>query len=113
MAAFWAHFVENVRLDGHPAPVLVLGGEIDIEGAEELSDAFEQAIMRSSGTLQVDMSRVEFMDATGIGTLVQAEGAARHRGLDLVVARPSSQVSRLLQLCELDGHITVVPAGGA
>ncbi|MCU1534627.1 MAG: anti-sigma factor antagonist, partial [Glaciihabitans sp.] len=55
----------------------------------------------------VDLTRVEFMDSSGLGALVSGMKAARLAGGDLRIASPTEQVKLVLQLTNMD---RVLPA---
>ena len=55
----------------------------------------------------IDMSDLAFMDSSGLQELVRLNNRARERGLEVVVARPSLPVTRLLELTGLEHHFTI------
>ena len=52
----------------------------------------------------IDVSDVAFMDSSGLQELVRLDNRARERGLEVVLARPSVPVMRLLELTGLEQH---------
>lgn len=79
-------------------------GEIDLATAGELRDAIEQAYA-GAAEVWVDLSRVEFMDSTGLSTLVEA-----HRIGPLTVICPEGSPRRVLQVSGVDQVLRVVAA---
>jgi anti-sigma B factor antagonist len=59
------------------------------------------------GTLYLDLSRVSFIDSTGIGALVEIKNAADGEGVRLVVADPSPRVVEVLELTGMTDVFTV------
>jgi anti-anti-sigma factor len=55
----------------------------------------------------IDMSDLAFMDSSGLQELVRLDNRARERGLEVVIARPSMPVLRLLELTGLEQHFTL------
>jgi anti-anti-sigma factor len=55
----------------------------------------------------VDLSAVEFVDASGIGVLIWAAHQAADRGGRLTLRRPSRAVRVVLDLLELDGALPI------
>jgi anti-anti-sigma factor len=53
---------------------------------------------------------VSFLDSTGIGALVQIRNAARARNKQLVLTRPSRQVSRVLEMTGLESVFAIQDA---
>lgn len=79
--------------------VVELDGEIDIATAEE---AFARiAAAAGEACVVVDLSRVEFIDASGVNALVRALRAATQVQHHLLLARPPRQLTRILDVLEL------------
>jgi anti-sigma B factor antagonist len=81
---------------------VVLDGEIDIATAPAIRRSLMAAIRGGNVHLAVDMSGVAFIDAAGIGVLVDAANRARRAGGGLSLLAPSWPVRRLLDLFHLD-----------
>lgn len=77
---------------------VVVSGEIDVLTAAELRRVLQAAIDEAGPRVAVDLGGVEFIDAAGIGALADARAWAHRRGKRLVVQRPSTAVTRLLDL---------------
>ncbi len=78
-------------------------GELDIAGASSTGEAIGEAMPAAARALVVDLSRLEFIDSSGIAMLF---GLARrlggHRRQLRVVARAGEPVQRVLELVEFD-----------
>jgi anti-sigma B factor antagonist len=87
------------RDDGH-SNVIAVAGEIDLVTAPVLGAALTRALepVGPGPVVVLDMSRVAYIAATGISTLIQANAlASEHkRRLRLVVDRASPAVTRPL-----------------
>jgi anti-anti-sigma factor len=80
--------------------VVALAGELDmstIPGVE--SRLFRE--LRNGSTMVVDLTRLSFIDSSGIGLLIKAHQSADGTGLNTVVA-PGSQVDRVFGLAGID-----------
>jgi anti-sigma B factor antagonist len=67
--------VEVLHMDG--SVLLVLSGELDIDGVPALTEALRPTIARyDPGQVTLDCTRLTFMDASGLGALVKY---LRHR----------------------------------
>lgn len=97
--------------DGNRA-ILRLRGEVDICTASRLRDRLA-ALLKGDGRSAVvlDLSGLEFMDATGLEVLVQAQLLAGARGTELVLAHPPGIVRRLLEVTGLEGTFPVEQTG--
>ncbi|WP_280893552.1 MULTISPECIES: STAS domain-containing protein [unclassified Streptomyces] len=94
------------RTDADGITVLGLDGEIDHQSVGGLTRALAPADASVQQRVVIDLSRVTFMDSSGVNALIAAFQAAGAAGgwLRLVVVRGA--VLRTLQLVGLD---TVIP----
>ena len=96
-------------MEQHPGQTrLVLAGELDIASADDLEKELAAAEVDSPATLVLDLRRVEFIDSTGIRTLVAADERARSQGRRLAVVRGPNAVARILTVTQLDQHLDIV-----
>ena len=66
----------------------------------------QRAAATAANTLTLDAERVTFVDSAGLRLVLQAKMTASSRGVDFVLARPSDNVVRLLELTGLDDLIS-------
>ena len=85
---------------------VTLSGEFDMGAVTEFRTAVEDTA-EPWRRVVIDMSDVAFMDSSGLQELVRLENRTRERGLDLVIARPSVPVLRLLELTGLQEHFSL------
>ena len=88
---------------------IVLDGEIDIATGPAIRRSLIAAIRGRNVHLTVDMSGVAFIDAAGIGVLIDAANRARKAGGGLSLLAPSWPVRLLLDLFHLDEILPVGP----
>ena len=83
-----------------PVVTVIISGDIDIA----TSRAMQDALVTGPGPahLEVDMSAVTFMDASGIGVLLDARQRAVDGGGSLTLRSPSWAVRRLTGVLGLD-----------
>ena len=84
-------------------------GRLDFTSAPEAKGQFTGAIAAGHRKLIVDLSKVEFVDSAGLGSLIGGMRSARQAGGDLRIANPTSQVTMLLSLTSLDQVLKVHP----
>jgi anti-sigma B factor antagonist len=94
--------VENV--DG--AVVVRLAGELDLYNSAALREALFQACGDSPARVVVDLSRVDFIDSTGLGVLIEARTKLANRNA-FVLAAPGLETRRALRISGLDRHFAV------
>ena len=81
--------------------VVRLRGEHDIATVATLSDALARVIAVDDNDLVIDLSEVEFMDASTLGVVLRARGLLRRRSRSLTLRSPSVPARRILDLCGL------------
>jgi anti-anti-sigma factor len=78
-----------------------LTGEIDFTSAGPVQATLTGMVLPGGGTVVADLSRVTFIDSSGLGVLVQGHRVARERDTRLLVVT-SSPVRKILRLTALD-----------
>jgi stage II sporulation protein AA (anti-sigma F factor antagonist) len=91
--------------DGHVT--IGLDGEVDLLSVDTLRECLSAAI-RTDGRVTLDMSKVTFIDSSGINLLVVAHGAAGQFKEAIVLVSPSPPVRRALQLCGVEELFTII-----
>jgi anti-sigma B factor antagonist len=77
--------------------VIALHGELDLVHATAVADALV-AVAACKPWIIVDLSRLEFIDASGIAALRRGRSSAREAGGDLLLVAPQRQVQRVLAI---------------
>ncbi len=88
----------DVTVDGETTKAVV-AGDFDMQATFIVEPALEGALNRQGLTaLEVDLSRLRFVDSTGIGVLLRVEAEARERGVALTILPPPPEVHRIFEL---------------
>jgi anti-sigma B factor antagonist len=90
------------------APRLVVSGELDLASAEELEGHLKQLEASEPDVLVLDLRELDFMDSTGLRTVIAADARAKDRGGRLVVVRAPEEVDRVFRLTRMDQHLELV-----
>ena len=90
------------------AAVLALGGELDLGSAAQFEAAIREAERGAPIVLVIDLRDLEFMDSTGLNTLLRADLRARSDGRHLLIVRGNRHVQRLFSVAGLDDRLTFV-----
>jgi anti-anti-sigma factor len=94
----------DVRRVDHPlGVVLTLAGELDLATVAMLRERLDHA-MRGTAAVVIDLSRLRFIDSSGLDLLVRAELQLRESGAQLVLVRGPQAVHRVFALTSLDSH---------
>jgi anti-sigma B factor antagonist len=99
--------VQNVASDGRNR--LVLSGELDIASAPILEAEIAGLCENGSGTITLDLSRLTFMDSTGLRAVLAADKLCSSRGHGFSLAGASGAVQRLFELTGVTGHLQFEP----
>ncbi|QWS34702.1 STAS domain-containing protein [Curtobacterium aetherium] len=87
---------------GTEAAVLECSGRLNMVSAPAFRETVASVIEGGRPRVAVELSRVEFLDSSGLGALVGALKTARQAGGDLRIAAPSEQVAMVLKLSNID-----------
>jgi anti-sigma B factor antagonist len=77
--------------------VVALRGELDLADAAAVADALGAVAAREPWII-VDLSRLKFIDASGVAALSRGRRRARDAGGDLLLAAPQRQVQQVLAI---------------
>ena len=91
-----------------PSVVLVLPARLDAVAARE-SEPWAAAEASTAAWIVADASHTTFMDSTGTGRLLRLARQARERGGKLVLAGPTPELLRTLDLMQLRSFFAEAP----
>ena len=90
--------------------VVTLEGEVDLAVRTSLTESYDVAItLLEVPHVLIDVSRVTFMDSTGMDTLAAALNKVNARGGTISVSGASARILRLLRITHMDGLVTILP----
>ncbi|MEV0153825.1 STAS domain-containing protein [Micromonospora sp. NPDC050686] len=98
----WQH---QIHTDGDRR-IVVLSGEIDMNGAPRLQDLLHAAV-DDADVVEVDAAAVTFIDSSVISALITARNTAVTTGRHLSLVNPSPQVHRILDVTGVLNALTV------
>jgi anti-anti-sigma factor len=87
---------------------LALRGELDISSAPALEEALGRLEAGRPSLLVIDLRGLEFMDSTGLRTIVSADQRARDAGRRLAIVRGPEAVDRIFNVTRLDERLELV-----
>ena len=82
---------------------IALSGEMDLSNAGEVERELLQVEATDAQTIVIDLSRLQFMDSTGIRLLIAADARSRADSCRLRLTRPPTAVARVLCIAGIDG----------
>jgi anti-sigma B factor antagonist len=77
-------------------------GRLNMVSAKRLREILADLVSGGSTRIVVDMGGTTFLDSSGLGALISGLKSARQAGGDLRIARPTTPVTTVLELTNLD-----------
>lgn len=103
------------EIDSHTRPdgteVLGIRGELDLDSAPRLEAALIDAEGRNCSAIVLELSGLEFIDSTGIGVLVKAQGRAARDGRRFLLKNLPPQTARVLSIAGLSSRFAISEDG--
>src|SRR5919204_4355004 len=82
--------------------VLTVRGEVDVYTAPRLRQAIVDLVDGGSVNIVVDMEKVDFLDSTGLGVLVEGLKRVRTRGGELSVVVTQDKIIKIFEITGLN-----------
>jgi anti-anti-sigma factor len=107
-AASFMSPLEITTEEGEGRTRIALVGELDIASAPDFEEALEKVEADPPGVLVLDLSKVEFIDSTGLRAVIAADERARSAGRRFVIIRGTPAVERVFSVTQLDQRLEIV-----
>jgi anti-anti-sigma factor len=94
---------------------MALVGELDLSSVAKVQEELRRVEAGSPATLVVDLSKLTFLDSTGLRCIVTADERAREQGRRIVIVRGPDAVQRVFAITRLEERLEIVddaPASG-
>lgn len=86
-----------------------LDEDIDMNSCRSLRTIVDGYIMRYSPIVcEIDMSKVKFMDSSGLGFIMGRYNLAKMLGCSLVLTHPDNSIKKLLAMYKTENEIKVM-----
>ena len=92
------------------ATILRPEGDVDLGTSRDLQLALKSALEERPGRVVVDLTKVPYMDSSGVATLVEAMQIARKQSTALVLCAMQDKVRSIFEIARLDRVFTIVPS---
>jgi anti-anti-sigma factor len=87
---------------------VVLVGELDLSTVAKVQEELRRVEESQAPTVVIDLSRLTFLDSTGLRCIVTADERAREAGLRIVVVRGPDPVQRVFSITRLEERLEMV-----
>src|SRR5437588_3707261 len=95
------HQLEIVTREQGTTTVIALAGEWDLSGAPAVRQAIERALTQRAERLVLDLSRLDFIDSSGLHATVELAHRMAAQDIGLVIVPGSRAVQRVFELTGL------------
>lgn len=85
-----------------------LKGELDLSTAQKLQEELRRVEAKAPDVLVLDLSRLVFLDSTGLRSIVTADERAREQGRRVVIVRGPEPVQRVFSITRLEERLEIV-----
>ena len=101
----------QISIERHEGQVAVVTpeGRLDLASAPEFKQALKNIVDGGYRILVVVLSKVPFVDSSGLGALISGMKATRLAGGDLRIAQVGEQARLILELTTLDKVMKLYP----
>jgi anti-sigma B factor antagonist len=90
--------------------VVSVYGEIDVATSPDMRESLIELINGGHHQLVLDLEGVDFLDSTGLGTIIGALKRARTHGGDLRLVCTETRITRLFEITGLDKAVPLLPS---
>ena len=87
---------------------VALAGELDLSTVAKVQEELRRVEANAPATLVVDLSKLTFLDSTGLRCIVTADERARAEGRRIVIVRGPDAVQRVFTITKLDDRLEMV-----
>ena len=116
----WSSFSEQtgedrveVHISNHQdAAVIEIRGEVDLYTSPQVREAIVGATQRRTPTVIVDLTGVDYMDSSGVATLVEGLQFCRGYGGAFRLAGLGETVRQVFRFAKLDTVFEIYPSAG-
>lgn len=87
--------------------IIYATGEIDLSNSHQLRKTI-LAALKTNQKVYVDLSAVDYIDSSGIASLVEGLQFSKSTGKEFYLTKPSPQVTAIMELARLDKVFTIL-----
>lgn len=85
-----------------------LVGELDLSSVAKVQEELRRVEQSDSVTLVLDLSKLTFLDSTGLRCIITADERAREAGRRMVVVRGPDAVQRVFSITRLEERLEMI-----
>ncbi len=89
--------------------IINLEGEVDVYTSTQLKQDIAQVIEEDAKFIVLNLSKVEYLDSTGLGVLIGSLKKLREKSGNLVIVSPSVRIMRVFEITGLYKIFNIYP----
>ena len=97
----------ETREEGEQVRIAV-EGELDLSSALTFDEEVRRAEKRNPQVLVIDLSRLRFLDSTGLRLIMSAHSRAKRQGHRLAIVEGTQAVQRIFRLAGVNRRLDIV-----
>ncbi|RMF78462.1 MAG: anti-sigma factor antagonist [Planctomycetota bacterium] len=97
-----------IEIDGAEQPLVRLRGEIDLRSSPMLRERLLDLVERRPQRVILDLSDVQYMDSSGVGTVVELKRRLDRAGAPIVLVGLQPRVRSVFEITKLDQFFKIV-----
>jgi len=82
--------------------IVSISGRVAIDTSSRMRDSLADALRSKPDAITIDLSQVDYMDTSGLATLIEAMRLARRQNTELLLRGVQEQPRYLLRVSDLD-----------
>ncbi|TGL72382.1 STAS domain-containing protein [Leptospira jelokensis] len=79
-----------------------IAGKFDIESTEEFESIFNKLVESSPNIVSIEMSRLDYIDSSGIGSLIKSLNSLKNKKGKLLLVGMKPMIQNVFKLAKLD-----------
>ncbi|HEY4281941.1 MAG TPA: STAS domain-containing protein [Chthoniobacterales bacterium] len=99
----------NATAASNQSNVLPLEGEIDLHVSPRIANSLSQMAKKKPATLVVDLSRVSYIDSSGLAVLIEGMQSVEEYGGLFAIAGMQETVRSIFEIARLDQVFRIFP----
>ena len=99
----------NMTTASNESSVIPLDGEIDLHVSPRVALSLNQALDKKPARLVVDLSRVSYIDSSGLAVLIDAMQGVEEYGGTFAIAAMQETVRSIFEIARLDQVFRIFP----
>lgn len=97
------------RRNQENAVIYELEGRLDTSGSATFKIELDMAVIKPTGHIIIDMSKVSFISSAGIGVTVKAHSMLKQKGFEVRVASANDEVKKIYDLLGFSNVVKLYP----